>query len=124
MEVAGRVTVRVNVLKGRKDEVHQPSPPEPVKGKLVPVGEVADGYHGYELLVDRQPVDLSTANIRSTVVSYEGGKTTPLLPRPAGTDSANPLWFASDSAPGKYIFRFVDVQKRVYEAEIHWKGNR
>lgn len=104
-----------------KDEIHQPSRPQPIMGKLIPAGDPENGYQKYQLVVDKETINLSAANIRSIVVSYNREKTTPIIPRSSDAESPDLLWFDCSSAPGKYTFWFMDVNKNTYQADIYWK---
>lgn len=94
---------------------------EPIKGELVAVGEPSGGYQKFELIVDGQPVNLSDANIRSAVVSFNGQKTTPVTLRVSVLPESNLLWFKDSSEPGTYTFWFFDLNKNTYQAELVWK---
>lgn len=109
------------VLRFDESEAAQACVGAPIQGELVAVDDPSKGYQKYELRVDGNPVDLSTKNLRSAVVSFNGEKTTPFSPREAVLKESNFLWFKDDSAPGMYTFWFFDMDKRTYQAEINWK---
>jgi hypothetical protein len=92
----------------------------PLEGEFVAVGDPSGGYQKYELVVDGQPVNLSDANIRSAVVSFNGQKTVPFTLRVSVLPESNLLWFKDTSEPGKYTFWFFDVNKNTYKAELDW----
>lgn len=93
--------------------------PMPVAAQLVPVGKLKDGYQKFKLQVDEETIEISSLNIRSIVVSYNGEKTVPVPLRSFGEDS-DLLWLEADSEPGTYTFTFMGRNKDYYQAEIDW----
>jgi hypothetical protein len=109
------------VIHKDEGEAAQPCVASPARGELVAVGGPSGGYQKYELVVDGEPVNLSDANIRSAVVSFNGQKTVPVTLRVAVLPESNLLWFKENSEAGKYTFWFFDVNKNTYQAELEWK---
>jgi uncharacterized protein YvpB len=109
------------VIHKDESEAVEPCVAAPKTGELVAVGGPSGGYQKYELKVDGNAVNLSDANIRSAVVSFNGQKTVPVTLRVAVLPESNYLWFKENSEPGKYTFWFFDVNKNTYQAELEWK---
>lgn len=93
--------------------------PRPVVGELIPVGRSKEGYRKFKLQVGDETIDVSNANVRSIVVSYEGRKTTPVITRGSGED-ADLLWVSTASEPGMYTYTFMGMDKNAYQASIEW----
>lgn len=93
--------------------------PMPFAAQLIPVGKQKDGYQKFRLQADDEAIEISTLNIRSIVVSYNGEKTEPVALRSFGEDS-DLLWLEVESEPGTYTFTFMGRNKDYYRAEIVW----
>ena len=74
--------------KNEAEEIYRPAP---LSGQLIPLGKPKDGYQAFKLQVEDEAVDVSTLNIRSIVVSFEGRKTTPVGSRRSG-EGSDLLW--------------------------------
>ncbi len=100
--------------KNEAEEIYRPAP---LSGQLIPLGKPKDGYQAFKLQLEDEAVDVSTLNIRSIVVSFEGRKTTPVGSRRSG-EGSDLLWVKTDSEPGTYAFTFMGRSKDYYQAEI------
>ncbi len=108
------------VLHPDENEIAQACMQSPVEGRLVVVGNVTGGVQKYALEVDGVPVSLSSENMRSIVVSFNGEKTTPVNPRVASLSDSNLLLFSAENKPGKYTYWFMGMDKVTYTAKVDW----